>query len=190
MTGELGVGPDEVADLRPVGGDRVLHRIGHLFGLITNIGPAAASTNLVLANIHVKVGDNYDPKIVFEDIPNLYATGLFANIQITDRRTGDGVELTYTMPGKPRVTAINFDGNTKFSNFKLMKKVTSKVNAPLDELTLLKDTQAIEKLYDVERIVARYRQRGQRLRHAGAVGQAQRHRAHLPRTNRESLWPW
>ena len=116
--------------------------------LINNIGPAAASTNLVLANIHVKVGDNYDPKIVFEDIPNLYATGLFANIQITDRRTSDGVELTYTMRGKPRVTAIDFAGNTKFSNAKLMKKVTSKVGAPFDELTLLKDTQAIEKLYE------------------------------------------
>ena len=116
--------------------------------LITNIGPAAASTNLVLANIHVKAGDTYDPKVVFEDIPNLYATGLFANIQITDRRTSDGVELTYILRGKPRVTAINFTGNTKFSNAKLLKKVTSKVGAPFDELTLLKDTQAIEKLYE------------------------------------------
>src|SRR5579863_5082365 len=115
--------------------------------IVSNVGPAAASTNLVRANIHVKEGDVYNPRIVYEDIPNLYATGLFANIRISDRRTEDGVELTYILQGKPRVTAITFEGNTKLSDSKLLKKAGTKVGAPLDEMTLLNDTQEMEKLY-------------------------------------------
>ncbi len=115
--------------------------------IVSNIGPAAASADLVRANIHVKVGDPYNPRIVYEDIPTLYATGLFANIRINDRRTDDGVELTYIMQGKPRVTAITFQGNSKLSDAKLLKKAATKVGAPFDEMTLLDDTQEMEKLY-------------------------------------------
>jgi len=115
--------------------------------IVSNIGPAAASDDLVRANIHVKIGDVYNTKIVYEDIPALYATGLFANIHINDRRTENGVELTYTLQGKPRVTAITFQGNTKLGDAKLLKKAATKVGAPFDEMTLLNDTQEMEKLY-------------------------------------------
>ncbi len=115
---------------------------------VTNIGPAVASTALVRANIHIKVGDLYNRAAVFDDIPNLYATGLFANIVIQDRRTDDGVVVTYVLAGKPRLTSIIVDGNTKIKTAKLLKKTSSHVGDPLDELKLLNDTQDMEKMYE------------------------------------------
>ena len=115
---------------------------------VTNVGPAVASADLVRANIRVKVGDVYNRKSVYDDIPNLYATGLFANIQIKERPTDEGVVLTYVLQGKLRLTSITVDGNTQLKTSKLLKKAASHVGDPLDELKLLNDSQAMEKLYE------------------------------------------
>src|SRR5580693_7725751 len=114
---------------------------------VTNIGPEVASADLVRANIHIKVGDVYNRKAVYDDIPNLYATGLFANIVIKERQTDDGVVITYVLAGKMRLTSITVDGNTEIKTTKLLKKAASHVGDPLDELKLLNDTQSMEKLY-------------------------------------------
>ena len=64
-----------------------------------------------------------------------------------DRHAPDGVVLTYMVQGKPRLTDIKFEGNTKFSDSKLRKKITSKVGEPLDERKLFTDSQEIQKMY-------------------------------------------
>jgi outer membrane protein insertion porin family len=115
---------------------------------VTNIGPEVASADLVRANIHVKVGDVFDRKSVYDDIPNLYAMGFFANIHIQERQTDNGVVLTYLLQGKPRLTGITVEGNTELTTTKLLKKASSHVGEPLDELKLLNDSQTMEKLYE------------------------------------------
>ncbi len=115
--------------------------------IIKNVGPPAASEELVRSNLRVKVGDPYRQGAVDDDVRNLYATGFFYNIQVTADDTPNGVILTYKLQGKPRVTEINFQGNTKFTTKKLLKKISSKVGEPLDERKLFTDTQEIQKLY-------------------------------------------
>ncbi|MDB6121900.1 MAG: outer membrane protein [Pedosphaera sp.] len=115
--------------------------------VVTNVGPAVVSEDLVRANIHVKVGDPYVRTSVDDDVKNLYATGFFYNIQVLDKLTDQGVVLTYILQGKLRLTSIKFEGNTKYSVTKLMKKVTSKIGEPLDERKLFSDSQEIQKMY-------------------------------------------
>ncbi len=115
--------------------------------IIKNVGPPAASEELVRSNLRVKVGDPYRQGTIDDDVRNLYATGFFYNVQVTADDTPDGVILTYKLQGKPRVTEINFQGNTKFTTKKLLKKISSKVGEPLDERKLFTDTQEIQKLY-------------------------------------------
>ncbi len=115
---------------------------------VTNVGPDVASADLVRANIHVKVGDVFNRRAVYDDIPNLYATGFFRNILIRERQTDGGVVLTYVLEGKMRLTSITVDGNTEIKTTKLLKKSASHVGDPLDELKLLNDSQAMEKLYE------------------------------------------
>ncbi|HTI97653.1 MAG TPA: outer membrane protein assembly factor BamA [Dongiaceae bacterium] len=114
---------------------------------IKHVGPAKVSDELIRANIRVRVGDPYVRSAVDDDVKNLYGTGFFYNIQVTDDYTDQGVVLTYIIQGKPRLTSINFEGNKKFSVSKLSKKVTSKVGQPLDEQKLFSDVQEIKKMY-------------------------------------------
>jgi outer membrane protein insertion porin family len=114
---------------------------------IQHIGPGQASDEFIRANIRVKVGDPYRTAAVDDDVHSLYATGLFYNIRITDQITNDGVALTYIVQYKPKLTQIKFEGNQRYKDSKLRKKLTSKVGAPLDERKLFTDCQEIQKLY-------------------------------------------
>ena len=116
---------------------------------IKHVGPPAASDELIRANIRVKVGDVYQPIAVDDDVRSLYATGLFYNIRIVTEPLDEAhVKLTYVLQGKPRLTAINFEGNERLKDAKLKKKVTSKVGEPLDERKLFTDARAIRELYE------------------------------------------
>src|SRR5256885_9806131 len=100
---------------------------------IQHIGPPAVSEDLIRANIRVRVGEPYSRQAVDDGVRNLYTTGYFFQIRVADEITPQGVVLTYFLQGKPLLTDIRFQGNTKFENNKLLKKVTSKVGEPLDE---------------------------------------------------------
>ena len=115
--------------------------------VVTNVGPESVSESLVRANIRVKEGDPYTRVAVDDDVRNLYATGYFYNIRITDERTANGVIVTYILQPKPRLTDIRFSGNKKFGNSKLRKLVKSKVGEPMDERKLFADSQEIKKSY-------------------------------------------
>lgn len=114
---------------------------------IEHIGPPAASEGLIRASIRARPGEVYRRTSVDDDVRSLYATGYFYNIQVTEVPEGDGVKLVFRVQGKPTLTRIEFRGNTKYSDKKLLKKVTSKVGQPLDERKLFNDTQEILKLY-------------------------------------------
>lgn len=114
---------------------------------IKHVGPTAVSDELIRANIRVKPGDPYIRSSVDDDVKNLYGTGFFYNIQVVDAASDQGVVLTYVVQGKPRLTGIKYQGNVKYNNDKLQKKVTSKVGQPLDEQKLFTDAQELKKMY-------------------------------------------
>ena len=114
---------------------------------IKHIGPPAMSDDLVRANIRVKPGDPFLRATIDDDVRTLYATGQFYDIRVTDDSTPDGVVLTYVLQGNPRVTSIKFEGNKKYKDAKLNKKLTAKVGEPLNERKLFTDSQEIQKMY-------------------------------------------
>ncbi len=114
---------------------------------IQHVGPPAASDSLIRASIRVRPGETYSQTSVDDDIQSLYARGYFYNIRVEQVPVEDGVKLIFRLQGKPTLTQIQFRGNTKYSEKRLRKKVTSKVGEPLDERKLFNDTQEILKLY-------------------------------------------
>ncbi len=111
------------------------------------VGPQSVSEELIRSNIRVKPGDPYLRTAVDDDVRNLYSTGLFYNIQVSETTSTNGVTLTYIVQGKPRLVEIKFQGNKKYRDAKLLKKISSKVEEPLDERKLFTDTQEIQTLY-------------------------------------------
>ena len=65
-----------------------------------------------------------------------------------DQADDGGVVLTYIVQARPRLTDIKIEGNKKFSDSKIKKKITVKVGEPLDEQKLFTDAQEIQKLYE------------------------------------------
>ncbi len=127
---------------------------------VRHVGPAAASDELVRANIRVKVGDLYTRTGVDDDVRTLYSTGLFYNIRVVEERSNDGINLIYVVQGKPVLTDIRLEGNKKYNNKKILKKVTSKVGEPLDERKLFADSQEVQKMYQkagYQKTVVKYR---------------------------------
>ncbi|MSU27724.1 MAG: outer membrane protein assembly factor BamA [Pedosphaera sp.] len=114
---------------------------------VRHVGPAAASDELIRANIRVKVGDSLVKTSVDDDVRNLYNTGYFYNIRVAEERVDGGVRLIYVVQGKPLLTDVKFTGNTKFSAIKLQKEITSKIGQPLDERKLFTDAQKIQTRY-------------------------------------------
>src|SRR6266705_2110099 len=90
---------------------------------VKHVGPPAASDELVRSNIRLKVGEPYQRSNADDDVRSLYATGYFYNIRIGEEFTDKGVVLTYVVQGKPTLTEIRFQGNTKLSRAALLKKV-------------------------------------------------------------------
>lgn len=114
---------------------------------VQHIGPPAVSDELVRANIRIKVGEPFSGRSVDSDIINLYSTGYFYTVRVVDDIKDGGLVLTYVVQGKPVLTTVEFSGNKKYSNKKLLKKVTSKTGEPLDEKRLFTDAQEIQKMY-------------------------------------------
>lgn len=114
---------------------------------IKHVGPAAVSDELIRANIRSKVGETYHPITADDDVRNLYATGLFYNVQVARDLKDGGVVLTYIVQPNPRLTEIRVEGNEQMRLSKIKKKITSKVGDPLQERKLFNDSLAIQELY-------------------------------------------
>ncbi len=114
---------------------------------VEHVGPQSVSDQLIKSHVRVKAGDPYLRAAIDDDVRELYSTGLFFNIRVSEESTRGGVVLTYIVQGNPRLTEINFEGNKKFSNSKLRKKATSKVGQPFSERKLFTDTQEFKKMY-------------------------------------------
>jgi outer membrane protein insertion porin family len=115
---------------------------------IRPVGPRSVADDLVRANIRVKTGDPYSKLNIDDDVRNLYATGFFFNIRVTETREADGVRLVYFVQARPVLSDIRYEGNDRFSTKKVARKVTSKVGQPLDEAQLFRDAQEIKKSYE------------------------------------------
>ncbi|MGH7941202.1 MAG: POTRA domain-containing protein, partial [Limisphaerales bacterium] len=118
---------------------------------IQYIGPATVSEQFVRSHIRLKPGDTYLPAASESDIHSLYATGQFYNIRVAvDQASDGGVNVTYVVQPKPRLTEIKIVGNKKIRVSKIRKKITAKVGEPLDEEKLFMDCQAIQDYYEKE----------------------------------------
>jgi outer membrane protein insertion porin family len=122
---------------------------------VSNVGAQAVSESLVRANIRVKEGDVFNRNSIDDDVRNLYATGYFENVRVADERRADGVALLYLVWPRLKLTDILFSGNKKFSNTKLMKKISTagkpaknRIGQPLDERQFFLDAQEIKKAYE------------------------------------------
>ncbi len=112
------------------------------------LGIRNVSEQVVRANIQMREGAAFDESAVDRDVRNLYHTGLFELIEVKKVEEGlDKVNLFVEVTPKFRVLSVELDGNRAFSNRRLLKDVTTKANASLDERQIKADSEKLFEYY-------------------------------------------
>jgi outer membrane protein insertion porin family len=115
---------------------------------IVYVGPKSVNKTVILSNMRTTVGQPYSPAAVEEDVRNLYATGLFVNLRISDEASGDGVKVVVVVQPKPLVKEILISGAKQISEKRLRKEIKSKPGEPLSEQQVATDAQKMRDYYE------------------------------------------
>lgn len=115
---------------------------------IRYVGPKSVKETEVRRRIRAQVGKPFNAVDIDDDVRNLYATALFYNIRVSTEFSPKGVDLIYTVQCNPRLAQLKFTGNSKLSDTRLQKVITSKVGDVFNERKIFSDTQAIQKAYE------------------------------------------
>ena len=110
-------------------------------------GPKSVNKSVILSNMRTTVGQPYSPAAVEDDVRNLYATGLFVNLRISDEPLGDGVKVIVAVQPKPLVKEILMNGYSAIKESRLRKEIKSKPGDPLSEQQVADDAQKIRDYY-------------------------------------------
>lgn len=112
------------------------------------VGLRNVSDEIVLANVQVRPGQEFDQNLVDRSIRTLYDTRLFDFIEVkTETVPGNQVKLILSIQPKYRVRDILIVGNERVSDRRLFQEISSTQNRALDERTVRKDRDAIYEYY-------------------------------------------
>lgn len=100
------------------------------------------------ALISIKEASSFQAFVVDKSIRELYATGIFRNIQVYKESAEEGVKLYFYLWGKDAVRKVTFTGN-KFVSDKRLKR-----NIPLEERNIYSEEslrESVEKIREIYR---------------------------------------
>lgn len=101
----------------------------------------------VTFNMKTKVGDRFSLRRLREDIEELYRKEFFDDIQVYAREAADGIVLVISVKEKPRIRRIDFIGNNKIKDDRLLELTELKVNGLFRQSLIEKTIRAIREEY-------------------------------------------
>ncbi|HVZ81817.1 MAG TPA: outer membrane protein assembly factor BamA [bacterium] len=112
-------------------------------------GNQNVSNLLIYGHLSEKEGDLFAMRRVRMDIHNLFAMGDFKDVRVEalpGAKPGQ-IELTFVVVERPLIGKIEFKGNKKFDDRKLLEAMKLQAKSAYEESKLQDDIQAIRKLY-------------------------------------------
>jgi outer membrane protein insertion porin family len=110
-------------------------------------GNLRTETLAILNRIHSKAGKPLSREALAEDLRRVYALGPFQDIQITARRDGDGLILTFKVKEKPAISEVRFQGHKEVGEDDIKKVVDVKKYGILDPAQVQRNVEKIRELY-------------------------------------------
>ena len=112
-------------------------------------GNTHVPTAAILAVLHTKVGQPFDPQVVQDDLRAIADMGYFADqAPPVIQQRPNGVALTYRVVENPVVTAINFVGNKTVTSDTLSALMDTSVGQVFNLRTYQEDILKINSYYD------------------------------------------
>jgi len=107
--------------------------------------------NMLQYNLQLSKGEEFDQKILDDDVKRLSETGYFDDVSAELEKTPDGrVDIVFKTTSKPKVKDIIFQGNKKFKDLKLRDKLTIEPGMPLNDKKLNDSLVALREFYNEE----------------------------------------
>lgn len=110
-------------------------------------GNRAVNTDLVRSRVKTREGSPFVQSDVDDDLKRLYAMGFFSDCLVDVKEEYDGVVVTFILVEKPIVKEIVFEGNRKYKEKALKKKMKTAIGDRLNETQLKADVQTIQDYY-------------------------------------------
>lgn len=111
-------------------------------------GNEVVPTQAILAKVPYRVGEAFNPKKSAQTIRAIHLLGYFQNIQVvTHEVSPTELVLNIIVTEKPRISGIEYEGNSVLTNQKLNEKLETKLIKTLDEKELKNLGDQIKKLY-------------------------------------------
>ena len=113
-------------------------------------GPKTVSESRIRNFMSVKKGQKFSYDKLDEDVKSLYESGLVDDIEFLAEPGENGVKIIAEVKTRPSLQAIDFQGNTIFSDDKLRDKAEIEAGSALNDAEIVKGKRAIEEFYQEE----------------------------------------
>lgn len=114
---------------------------------IVVLGTQNVSPEVVYGAIGSRAGELLDQDRVRQDVEQILATGLFADVVVRLQSTEDGVQLIFVVVENPVVRRVEITGNTVVPTEELRAALGVRDGAVLNTVDLRAGARAVEKLY-------------------------------------------
>ena len=131
-------------------GEALAKKAGDVVREIVVEGAQRIEPATVLSYLLVRKGDSFDPRRIDRSLKSLFATGLFADVNL--RRQGD--VLVVTVVENPVINRIAFEGNSKIANDVLNDEVTLRPRVIYTRSKVQNDVRRLLSLYRAQGLFA------------------------------------
>ncbi|MDR7581664.1 MAG: BamA/TamA family outer membrane protein, partial [Armatimonadota bacterium] len=114
---------------------------------IVVLGTQNVSPEVVYGAIGSRAGELLDQDRVRQDVEQILATGLFADVVVRLQSTEDGVQLIFVVVENPVVRRVEITGNTVVPTEELRAALGVREGGVLNTVDLRAGARAVEKLY-------------------------------------------
>ena len=114
------------------------------------IGNKSVDKEAILAVMHTKEGEIFDPKIIRKDIKSIFKMGFFKDIRVEVEDSPGGEIVKFIVSEKPVIKQIIIKGNKAIKDSDIREVIALKVNSILKEHLITKSVEQIKALYQKE----------------------------------------
>jgi outer membrane protein insertion porin family len=102
---------------------------------------------VILMRLTVQKGDIYDPAKADKDLRRIFDLGYYEDVQVALEDVPGGKRIVYIVTEKPRIGAIDVEGNDELDDDDITEVMTTKTDSVLNPSILAEDLNKIRELY-------------------------------------------
>jgi len=114
------------------------------------IGNKSVDKEAILAVMHTKEGEIFDPKIIRKDIKSIFKMGFFRDIRVEVEDSLEGEIVKFIVSEKPVIKQIIIKGNKAIKDSDIREVIALKVNSIFKQHLVTKSVEQIKALYQKE----------------------------------------